>query len=37
MRDGFVYSQSVREGLTADEGDTVKLRVSTGRRERHGS
>jgi len=30
MRTGFVYSQSVREGSMVDEGDTIKLWVSTG-------
>jgi beta-lactam-binding protein with PASTA domain len=30
MREGFVYSQSIREGTTTDEGDTLQIWVSTG-------
>jgi hypothetical protein len=30
MRKGFVYSQSIREGSIAHEGDTIKIVVSTG-------
>jgi beta-lactam-binding protein with PASTA domain len=30
IREGFVYSQSVREGERVNDGDTLKIGVSTG-------